>query len=102
MEATQTLHQKLPDNETYRTLIAKDRRQHSCAIAIQLAANIFRQTTACNSMSSHLTQLINVLLHIGHYKCTYDQNFDFKIKWDHQKNSNKRRVYESVDDNSIS
>ena len=29
------------------------------------------------------------------------QNFDFKIRWDHQKNSYERCDYESVDENSL-
>ena len=29
------------------------------------------------------------------------QNFDFKIRRDHQKNSYERRDYESVDENSL-
>ena len=32
---------------------------------------------------------------------TFDQNFDFKIKRDHKKNSYKRRAYESVDVRSL-
>ena len=34
--------------------------------------------------------------------CTYCQNFDSKIRRDHQKISYERRVYESVDDRSLS
>ena len=45
---------------------------------------------------------INPLLHTGHYCVRMTQNFDFKIRRDHQKNSYERRVYESVDDSSIS
>ena len=33
---------------------------------------------------------------------TFGQNFDFKIRWDNQKSSYERRVYESVDDDSLS
>ena len=32
----------------------------------------------------------------------YDQNFDFKIRGDNKKKSYERRVYESVDDSSLS
>ena len=34
--------------------------------------------------------------------CTYCQNFDSKIRKDHQKISYERRVYESVDYRSLS
>ena len=33
---------------------------------------------------------------------TYCQNFDFKIGRDHEKISNERRDYESVDEKSLS
>ena len=33
--------------------------------------------------------------------CTFDQNFDFKIRREHQKISYKRRAYESVDVRSL-
>ena len=33
---------------------------------------------------------------------TYCQNFDFKIRRDHKKNSYERRDYESVDEKSLS
>ena len=33
---------------------------------------------------------------------TYCQNFDFKIRRDHQKKSYERRDYESVDEKSLS
>ena len=45
-----------------------------------------------------------MLTHL-YYRCvyaTYDQNFDFKIRRDNGKNSYQLRVYESVDDNSLS
>ena len=32
----------------------------------------------------------------------FGQNFDFKIRRDHEKNSYDRRAYESVDDGSLS
>ena len=44
-----------------------------------------------------------VLIHSIHYKlATFDRNYDFKIRRDDQKISYERRVYESVDDNSLS
>ena len=33
---------------------------------------------------------------------TFDQNFNFNIRRDHQKNSYERRAYESVDEKSLS
>ena len=47
------------------------------------------------------TNLINPLLHIGHYSVHMDQNFDFKIKKDNQKKFYEHRVYESVNDNTL-
>ena len=35
-------------------------------------------------------------------RATFDRNIDFKIRRDDQKKSYERRVYESVDDNSLS
>ena len=32
----------------------------------------------------------------------FTKNFDFKSRRDHQKNSNERRVYESVDEKGLS
>ena len=37
-----------------------------------------------------------------HELIQFDQNFDFKIRRDHGKISYERRVYESVDDMSLS
>ena len=39
---------------------------------------------------------VNPLLHMGHYSVRMTQNFDFKIRRDHQKISYYRRVYESA------
>ena len=35
-------------------------------------------------------------------RAIFNRNFDFKIRRDDQKNSYERRVYESVDENSLS
>ena len=32
---------------------------------------------------------------------TFDQNFNFNLRRDHQKNSYERRAYESVDEKSL-
>ena len=37
-----------------------------------------------------------------HLQRTFDLNFNFEITRDHKKNSYERRVYESVDDRSLS
>ena len=51
---------------------------------------------------SRETLSLNPLLHTGHYCVRMTKIFDFKIRRDHQKISYGRRVYESVDDSSLS
>ena len=52
--------------------------------------------------SESLFNLFNPFVAYLSLQCTYGQNFDFKIRRDEQIITCERRVYESVDDNSLS